>query len=60
MSEVKNGQHHAGSTLPGSSRVQLTERELRWTDEFASEGVAIVRTTGPTPAERALPDGNDG
>jgi hypothetical protein len=33
-------------------RVRLTEREQRWADEFASEGVHIVRTT-PLPTSPA-------
>jgi hypothetical protein len=59
MPELKNGQHHAASAPPASSsRVQLTERELRWTDEFACEGVAIVRSTAaPVETDTAAHDG---
>jgi hypothetical protein len=51
MPESKNGLQPAvspPSALP-ARRVQLTERERRWTNEFAAEGVYIVRTVRPGP-----------
>ena len=55
MPDVKNGLQQTASTPPAppARRVQLTERERRWTNEFASEGVYIVRTARPVSAPPA-------
>jgi hypothetical protein len=51
MPEHKNGQQQGSSPAKAPARrVQLTERERRWTTEFASEGVSIVRTARPGAA----------
>jgi hypothetical protein len=34
----------AASRRPAKRDVELTERELRWTREFAAEGVRLVRS----------------
>jgi hypothetical protein len=58
MPDHKNGLQHASSSPQAPpKRVQLTERERRWTTEFESEGVSIVRTTRPLPKPpQAAPD----
>jgi hypothetical protein len=43
----------AAARHPAKRDVELTERELRWTREFAAEGVRLVRSqriaNAPTP-----------
>jgi hypothetical protein len=54
MAQHKNGVHTSSSQPPSpAARVRLTEREQRWRDEFAAEGVHIVRTVRAAPAAPA-------
>jgi hypothetical protein len=62
MPQHKNGtQPSSHAEAAPARRVQLTERERRWTLEFASEGVSIVRTARPgSPPPEAAPDPREG
>ena len=41
---MRNDGSPAASRHPVKRNVELTERELRWTREFAAEGVRLVRS----------------
>lgn len=45
----------AAARHPAKRNIELTERELRWTREFAAEGVRLVRSQRITSTPAPLP-----